>query len=124
MRNAAILAFFAALLGGVAGLLAALRERRSIPKWCFVAGMALLALESVFSGLAAHTDQGGDAIKYWQQWRLAAMSFLPGTWLLFSFSYARGNSREFLFKWRLMLVLAFVLPAAIVRFFYRDLITV
>ena len=123
-RNAAILAFVAALLGGLAALLAVLRERRSIPKWCFVAGMALLALESLFSGLADLTDQGGEAIKYWQQWRLAAMSFLPGVWLLFSFSYPRGNHREFLFKWRLMLVLAFVLPAAIVCFFYHDLLTV
>ena len=85
---------------GVVGLF---RERRSIPKWSFVAGMILLALESVFSGLAAHTDQGGEAIRYWQQWRLVAMSFLPGTWLLFSFSYARGNAGGFLFKWRFML---------------------
>ena len=58
MRNAAILAFVAALLGGVTALLAAFRERRSIPKWSFVAGMILLALESIFSGLAAQTDQG------------------------------------------------------------------
>ena len=97
MRNAAILAFVAALSGGVTALLAAFRGRRSIPKWSFVAGMILLALESICSGLAAHTDQGGEAIQYWQQWRLVAMSFLPGTWLLFSFTFARGNAGEFLF---------------------------
>jgi putative PEP-CTERM system histidine kinase len=124
MRNAAILAFVAALLGGLTALVAAFRERRSIPKWSFVAGMTLLALESVFSGLAAHTDQGGEAIRYWQQWRLVAMSFLPGTWLVFSFSYARGNAKEFLFKWRFMLVAAFVAPVVIACFFYRDLIEI
>ena len=124
MKNAAILAFVAALLGGVTALLAAFREHRSIPKWSFVAGMTLLALESVFSGLAAHTDQGGEAIRYWQQWRLVTMSFLPGTWLLFSFSYARGNAGEFLFKWRSMLVVAFVLPAAVACFLYHDLIEI
>jgi putative PEP-CTERM system histidine kinase len=124
MRNAAILAFVAALLGGVVAVLAAFRERRSIAKWSFVAGMTLLALESLFSGLAAHTDQGGEAVKYWQQWRLATLSLLPGTWLLFSLSYARGNSREFLFRWRLVLVVAFVLPVALVWFFYPHLITV
>jgi putative PEP-CTERM system histidine kinase len=124
MKNAAILAFVAALLGGATALLAVFRERRSIPKWSFVAGMILLALESVFSGLAAHTDQGGEAIRDWQQWRLVAMSFLPGTWLLFSFSYARGNAGEFLFKWRFMLAAAFVMPTTIAWFFYHDLISI
>jgi putative PEP-CTERM system histidine kinase len=124
MKNAAILAFVAALLGGVTALLAAFRERRSIPKWSFVAGMILLAFESAFSGLAAHTDQGGGAIRYWQECRMVAMSLLPGMWLLFSLSYARGNAREFLFKWRYMLVVAFVLPAAIARLFYQHLVKV
>jgi putative PEP-CTERM system histidine kinase len=124
MKNAAILAFAAAFLGGVTALLAAFRERRSIPKWSFVTGMTLLALESIFSGLAAHTDRGGEAIRYWQQWRLAAMSFLPGTWLLFSFSYARGNAVEFLYKWRFMLVAAFVLPVALAWLFYHELIAI
>jgi putative PEP-CTERM system histidine kinase len=124
MRNAAILAFVAAFLGGVTALLAAFRERRALPKGCFVAGMSLLALESIFSGLAAHTDQGSEAIGYWQQWRLVAMSLLPGTWLLFSFSYARGNATEFLFKWRFVLAVAFVLPAAIACLSYHDLIAV
>jgi putative PEP-CTERM system histidine kinase len=124
MRNAAILAYVAAFLGGVTALLAARREPRSIPKWAFVAGMILLVLESVFSGLAADTDLGSDVIKNWHQWRLVAMSLLPGTWLLFSFSYARGNAREFLFKWRFLLGAAFVLPPVVAGFFDHDLLSV
>jgi putative PEP-CTERM system histidine kinase len=124
MRNAATLAFVAALLSGVTALLASFRERQSIPKWNFVAGMFLLTLESAFSGLAAHTDQGGEAIRYWQQLRLLAMAFLPGTWLLFSFTYARGNARDFLFKWRFVLFTAYVLPVVVTWFFYHGLVTV
>ncbi len=124
MKNAAILAFAAALMGGVTALLAVFRERKSIPKLSFVAGMILLVLESIFSGLAAQTDKGSEAIRYWQQWRLVAMSFLPGTWLLFSISYARGNAGEFLLRWRSMLVASFVLPVAIAWFFYHDLISI
>jgi putative PEP-CTERM system histidine kinase len=124
MKHADILAFAAAWMGGAAALAAAFRERRPISKWCFVAGMILLALESIFTGLAAHTDQGSEAVKYWQQWRLVALSFLPGIWLVFSLSYARGNYQEFLFRWRFVLVVAFILPAAIAWFFYHDLITV
>jgi putative PEP-CTERM system histidine kinase len=124
MKNAGILAFIAALAGGVTALLAVFRERRAVPKWSFVTGMTLLALESVFSGLAASTEEGGEAIRHWQQWRLVAMSFLPATWLLFSVSYARGNAAEFLSKWRVILAAALAAPAGIAWFFYRELISI
>jgi putative PEP-CTERM system histidine kinase len=41
------------------------------------------------------------------------LALLPGPWLLFSLTYARGNAREFLAKWRLMLVAAFLLPVIV-----------
>ena len=124
MKHADMLAFAAASMGGVVALLAVFRERRSIPKWCFVTGMMLFSLESIANGLGAHSDQGSEAIKYWQQWRLVVMALLPGTWLLFSLSYARGNYHEFLFRWRCLLIIAFILPTALAWFFYEDLIKV
>jgi putative PEP-CTERM system histidine kinase len=124
MRNAAILAFAGAVVSAATALLAAFRERRSTPKFCFVAGMLLLSLESFFAGMAANTDSGGLAIRYWHEWEFAAKSLLPGTWLLFSLTYARGNAREFLEKWRPLIVGAFVLPVAILCLFYKNLLTV
>ena len=41
---------------------------------------------------------------------LLAMLLTPGTWLCFSLSYARGNYREFLGKWRIALGAAFLVP--------------
>jgi putative PEP-CTERM system histidine kinase len=58
----------------------------------------------------------------WQNWRLIAMSFLPGVWLIFSLTYARGNYSEFLKRWRWFLAAAFVLPIGLAIVFGSDLI--
>lgn len=130
MKHADLIAFGAALLAALAAVSFAFQERRPVSKWCFVAGMVLVGVESVFTGLAARTQyngpptiDGGKAILYWQHWRMITTSLVPGTWLMFSLSYARGNFREFLFRWRFILVVAFVLPAAIACFFHDSLVT-
>lgn len=48
------------------------------------------------------------------------MSFLPGIWLLFSLTYARGNYRDFLKKWKFPLTIAFAVPVSCVAF-HNDL---
>jgi len=113
MSAVLLLAFASAVCGGVIALLAAVRERRSVALWSFVAGMALLSCESVFCGLAAEAVLPEEAGRL-EDWALLAMSLLPGIWLLFSLSYARGNYREFLGKWRVAWGAAFAIPAAIV----------
>ena len=105
--NAALLDYSAAFLAGAIALIAAFRKRRSLAGWFFVAGMALLSCESVFSGLM--TDFPKEAAQ-WENWALLAMSLLPGTWLAFSLSYARGNYRDFLRRWRVALAAAFLIP--------------
>ena len=121
MSAAAILAFSAAFCGGAIALLAAFRERRSAAVWFFVAGMAMLSCESVFSGLmteAGSREQAG----HWENWALLSMSLLPGTWLFFSLSYARGNHREFLVKWREALAAAFILPVVLAVCYHGELV--
>jgi putative PEP-CTERM system histidine kinase len=105
--NAVTLDYSAAVLGGVIALIAAIRERRSLAGWFFVAGMVLLSCESVFSGLAAVFPN--EAAR-WENWALLAMSLLPGTWLCFSLSYARGNYGEFLGRWQVALAATFLIP--------------
>jgi putative PEP-CTERM system histidine kinase len=60
---------------------------------------------------------------YWQNWRMVANAFLPGVWLFFSLTYARGNYQESLRRWWLPLTAAFLLPLALVVFWGEDLIT-
>ena len=90
-------------------MVAAWRGRRSVAVWFFVAGMALLSCESVFCGLMTGAERPEEAGR-WENWALLVMSLLPGTWLFFSLSYARGNYREFLGKWREALAAAFLIP--------------
>ena len=116
MNNAVIFAFTGATVSGALALLFAWYERRSIAHLSFVLGMALLAAESVFSGLTA-TSTLPEEMVYWQNWRLLAMSFLPSIWLFFSLSYGRGNHREFLARWRLLLGAVCLIPVVLIIFF-------
>jgi putative PEP-CTERM system histidine kinase len=111
--SAARLDYAAAFLGVAIALIAALRERRSMAVWFFVAGMALRSCESVFSGLMAQSIFPEEAAR-WENWALLAMSLLPGVWLLFSLTYARGNAREFLGRWREAVAAVFIIPIAMV----------
>jgi len=47
MNLAAIIAYAGAVCSGALALAAALRARRSIARWAFVGGMAVLAAENV-----------------------------------------------------------------------------
>ena len=121
MSNADMLAFASALFCGVLALMVAWNERRSLAHWAFVAGMVALAVEDVCFALTADAASP-DEMVHWQNWRLVAMSFLPGIWLFFSLTYARGNYSEFLKRWHLILVAAFLLPIGLAILFGGDLI--
>lgn len=116
------LAISAAILSGTLALGVAIRAERSFVRWTFVLGMLVLAAESVFSWLSINAILPGKTI-YWQNWRFVALSFLPGVWLFFSLSYARGNWRGFVSKWRLVLTAVFLFPVGLAVWFRQGLIT-
>jgi putative PEP-CTERM system histidine kinase len=122
MSDATILAFISAAFGGALTSVIIWQERRSITHWAFVCGMMLLAGESIFTGMTSDAALPADMI-YWQRRRLLAMSLLPGIWLFFSLTYGRGNYREFLHRWRFVLIPALVVPVALVAIAWKDLIT-
>ena len=122
MSHASIIAFGSALFGGGMALATTFKARRSLPHWSFVAGMAALAAESLFSGLAANSVLL-ETVAYWQGYTFLAMAFLPGCWLCFSLTYARGNYREFLARWQLALAAAFITPLVLALFFPDEVIT-
>jgi putative PEP-CTERM system histidine kinase len=112
MDPSVILAFAAAVLAAALAMTVAWQQRRSKAYWSFATGMAILAVESVLSGLSTDAVLPNEIV-YWEHWRLLAVSLLPGPWLLFSLTYARGNAREFLAKWRVPLAGAFIVPLAL-----------
>ncbi len=108
-----------AVCGGAFALTAAAKARHALSRWSFAGGMAVLAAESAFSAMgsmAVTTDE----FSRWQLLRLAAMALVPGVWLVFSLSYARGGgARGPLWQARFGLIAAFVIPVAIVAI-WRD----
>ena len=116
-----ILAYASAVLACTLGLGALFLGRRIAAHWAFAAGMLFVAAERTCIGLAAGAPSPVE-IFHWQIRALAAASFLPGIWLFFSLSYARGNAREFLAKWRYVLLGAFLLPVGAALLFRAELL--
>lgn len=109
MNIAALISYASALLALAMAVSVLWKERRSLAHLSFVAGLLILSAEAIFHArfLQATTP---DALVAWQKWRLMATSFLPAVWLLFSLTYGRGNSREFVNRWKIVLLI-FLLAA-------------
>jgi putative PEP-CTERM system histidine kinase len=107
-----VLAFAAAFFSGTFALLVALRKQRSVATWCFAAGMATLAAEAVLNGISFNTESP-QKVAFWQQLALFTWSFVPPVWLYFSLTYSRGNYKEFLARWRVVMLAALLLPVAV-----------
>jgi putative PEP-CTERM system histidine kinase len=97
---AALLAIGTAFLG-----------RRAPDRWMFCAGMLIFAAERLGCTYAASANSLDVALT-WENRRILALAFLPGPWLLFSLTYARGGVRAFLRQWRWPLAGFFALPVA------------
>jgi putative PEP-CTERM system histidine kinase len=126
MSTEVTLAYGSAACAAIMAGLAIWRSWRSVSVWLFATGMVLLALESLFHGFATNAFYRQQS-RAWNLASLAVMSFLPGIWLLFSLSFARGNYREFFRQWRWVIGAAFVLPIPLLLGFVpgmRDLMTV
>jgi putative PEP-CTERM system histidine kinase len=118
MSVAMIFDYVAAGCSGALALATLLRAGRSLPRWAFAAGMAVLAVESVFNALSHATDSPSQILR-WQTWRLTCVALIPGTWLLFSLCYARGREQLVSWRSRLTVIGALVVPAVIAVAF-RD----
>ena len=88
----------------------ALIRKRTVASWLYLLGVYLLAGEMALWGLASDAD--GDVRKTlgWLAWAFVVRAISPAVWLAFSLVYCRGNWREFLKGWWLVLVLTLAIP--------------
>jgi putative PEP-CTERM system histidine kinase len=107
-----LLSFTSALLCGVLAVYVLLNDARSFVRRAFALAMAGLAIEQLFVGLSSRAFLPADLL-YWQRMRIVAFAFVPGSWLLFSLSYARSGYAEFVARWKWIVVTAFTLPVLI-----------
>ncbi len=110
-----VLSFVGALLGGSLGGFVVLKDTRSLVHRTFAVGMLALALEAGLTGLSLQAVLPEEVLR-WQRLRLVAAAFLPGSWLLFSLSFARANYKEFVAEWRWIILAAFAFPLALTTF--------
>ena len=90
----------------VAGLL---HRKRSLAAWCFFAGMLILGVKSILTGLRLRAFPV-EVMLSWLTGEILIEALLPAVWLCFSLTFSRTNYREFLNRWKLLLITAAVLP--------------
>jgi putative PEP-CTERM system histidine kinase len=112
------LPFAAAVLSLLMASVSLLR-RRSLARWCYFAGMALLGVDSLFAGLALRAVLPSE-VRLWQTLGLVAESFVPAAWLGFSLTYSRGDYRESLARWRIPLAVVALVPIALSLAFQQQ----
>ena len=115
-----IICLLAAVLCGLTGSLALLRDARSPAYRAFALGMGAFMVETLLSCLSLNSVLPGEAL-LWSRWRLAAGALVPGSWLLFSLSYSRSNFEEFSRKWKWVIVAAFAFPAGLASLGWNHL---
>ena len=98
------------------------RQPASLARWCFFAGMATLALESAFAGVSLQTPSAREGRPLAISCSHGDVVPAAGFWLAFSLTYSRGNYREFLAKWRIVLAAAFLLPIGVALGFRQHLL--
>lgn len=116
MTLPSLLTYAGTIIAAVLALAALARSPRVLADWVFAATMMALALERLCASQTLIATTAGEFL-FWQQSRLTAISILPGLWLIFSLTYARGDARKFLTQWRTVLIASFVLPLVSVTLF-------
>ena len=117
------LPFAATILSLLLAIASVLRKKPSLATWCFFAGMAVLGVDSLFTGFGLRGIELSDVLR-WLTLALVARSFLPAAWLGFSLTYSRGDYRESLARWRIPLAVAALLPIGLSLGFRDDLLRV
>ena len=118
-----LLPFAAAIFSLSLAVLSLLPKRRSLATWCFFAGMAVLGIDSLFTGLTLRATEPFEALSGLTV-GLILKSFVPAAWLVFSLTYSRGDYRESLARWRIPLAIVALLPVALALAFQQQLFEV
>ena len=122
MTVQSLLAFSSAAMSGGLALFGLWAAPRAFVHRVFATGMTVVATMQICAGMSAQAPLPAD-VRYWEQLRFWAAALMPGSWLLFSLSYARANYVDHIKGWRWGLVTAFALPLGLVSSFPGALLT-
>ena len=117
------LPFAAAIFSLLLALVSLLPKKPSLARWCFFAGMLVLGIDSLFTGLSLRATQLSEVLRGLTL-GLIVKSFVPAAWLGFSLTYSRGDYRESLARWRIPLAIVALLPIGLSLGFQQQLLEV
>ena len=115
--------FVAAISAWILAFVSLLRQKRSIATWCFFAGMTVLGIDSLVSGLTLDVSQSPDAVRGLTL-ALIVHSFVPAPWIVFSLTYSRGDYGEFLARYRIPAIVVALMPVGLSIGFHQQLLEV
>jgi putative PEP-CTERM system histidine kinase len=98
----------ALLLAGAA----AFARPRNLAQWAFLLGMLLLGFEAWIHAASLQSISLDEMLSL-QRSVAFPLALIPGTWLVFSLTFARGHHREFLKRWWPVVVLITVPPVTL-----------
>jgi putative PEP-CTERM system histidine kinase len=90
-------------------IIVAYKDRKSIANRSFIAGLVLLAMVKASREFGA-TALALDESYQWQLVQHGLFTLVPGTFLIFSLSFARQKYREYLSQWKIIIAAFFAIP--------------
>jgi putative PEP-CTERM system histidine kinase len=107
-----LLPFAAAIFSLILAFVSLLPKKPSLARWYFFAGMVVLAIDSLFTGLSLQAIQLSEVLR-WLTLGFIVKSFVPVVWLGFSLTYSRPNYRESMARLRIPLAIVALLPVVL-----------
>src|SRR5438309_3194447 len=123
MTFLSVLPFAAAILALLLALASLLRKKRSLARWLFFAGTALLGIDSLLSALTLYVTDWSELVRGLTL-GLVVKSFATAAWLGFSLTYSRRDYRESLARLSIPLATIALLPIVLALGFHDTLLRV
>lgn len=112
-----------ALLSSGLALFVLSRSPKSFVHRAFALGMFSLSLMEMGNAMELLASSASQQA-WWKRVSFVGEALLPGSWMLFSLSFARSNYKELLSKWRNLILLLFAFPIFLVSFSWSHLLIV
>lgn len=121
MQLIAVPSVLSAIFCGGLAVFVLVRDPKSFVHRVFALGMLAITLMEAGNAMGALASSVSQQV-WWNRVSLGGEVLLPGSWLLFSLSFARSNFKELLAQWRSLIILLFAFPIFVVLFAESHLI--
>jgi putative PEP-CTERM system histidine kinase len=123
MQFIAVPSVLSALFCGGLAAFVLYRNPKSFVHRVFALGMVSITLMEAGNAMGLLASSASQQA-WWKTVSFDGEALLPGSWLLFSLSFARSDYKALLSKWRILILLLFVFPIFLVSYSWSQLLIV